>query len=50
MDKAEEFVDECMKLSKLLEEAVQDGFTEVILRNPETGEKKVLSIPAGPSR
>jgi len=50
MDEAEEFVDECTKLSRLLEETVQDGFTEVILQNPETGEKKVLSIPTGPSR
>ena len=41
----EEKVDECMEIQKLLVELAEKGFTEIVLKNPETREERVLTIP-----
>ncbi len=35
-----------VQLQEVLQEQVEDGFTEVIVRNPITNQEKVLYIPA----
>ena len=39
-------VREAVQLSEVLQEQVDDGFTEVVLRNPKTNQEKTLVIPS----
>jgi hypothetical protein len=39
-------VREAVELSEVLQEQVDDGFTEVVLRNPKTNQEKTLVIPS----
>ena len=39
-------VRESLQISRALQTQAQQGFTEVIVRNPETNEERVLVIPA----
>jgi len=36
---------EVMRIAELLDEQAQEGFTEVIMRNPNTGDEQTLKIP-----
>jgi hypothetical protein len=38
-------VRESLQISRALQSQAQQGFTEVIVRNPETDEERVLVIP-----
>lgn len=38
-------VKESLQISRALQNQALNGFTEVIVRNPETGEEKVVVIP-----
>lgn len=38
-------VRESLQISRALQTQAKKGFTEVILRNPETGEERILVIP-----
>ncbi len=46
-DAPEIIVDVQMALARLLEEMTSDGFTELVINNPETGEKKVFDLRTG---
>jgi hypothetical protein len=39
-------VREAVQLSEVLQEQVDDGFTDVVLRNPKTNQEKTLVIPS----
>lgn len=39
-------VREAVQLSEVLQEQVDDGYTEVVLRNPKTNQEKTLVIPS----
>ena len=38
-------VRESLQISRALQEQALDGFSEIIVRNPETGEERVIVIP-----
>ncbi len=39
-------VRESLQISRALQAQMKQGFTEVIVRNPETGEERVVIIPS----
>ena len=39
-------VRESLQISRALQSQVKKGFTEVVVRNPETGEERVVIIPS----
>ncbi len=39
-------VRESIQLSEILQDQVSQGFSEVVLRNPQTSQEKVLIIPS----
>jgi hypothetical protein len=39
-------VRESIQLSEVLQDQVADGFSEVVLRNPQTNQEKTLVIPS----
>jgi len=39
-------VREAVQLSEVLQEQVDDGYSEVVLRNPKTNQEKILVIPS----
>jgi hypothetical protein len=39
-------VRDAVQLSEVLQDQVEEGFTEVVLRNPKTNQEKHLIIPA----
>ena len=39
-------VRESVQLSEILQEQVAEGFTEVVLRNPQTNQEKTIVVPS----
>jgi hypothetical protein len=39
-------VRESLTISETLQQQVADGFTEVVVRNPKTGQEKTLIVPS----
>ena len=38
-------VRESLQISNTLQEQAKDGFSEIVVRNPKTGEEKVVIVP-----
>jgi hypothetical protein len=38
-------VKESLQVSRAIQQQAEDGFTEVVVRNPKTGKEKVILVP-----
>ena len=39
-------VRESLQISRALQSQVKEGFTEILVRNPDTGDEKIIIIPS----